>query len=205
MNFEPAHLTPIIATLSLVISIFTLWKVHLDRGTLKMTRSTSIFFGPDNVHAESSKIWLKMLLFSTSQRGQVIESMYVKLFRGESVQTFNIWAYEDKKDVIRGSGLYVGKEGVPFGHTFFPPKDGSIYAFIQGKYKLEVYASLLNRKKPLKVFATELVITDIQAVKLKDNRHGIYFDWGPESNQYHPYLQFKEFTAAELAERISGQ
>lgn len=194
-----------IAILSLLVSFFTLWKMYLERGKLKMTQPATIFFGPDSVeNIASSKVHLKTLLFSTSERGQVVEGMYVRLHRGESIQIFNIWAYEDKKDVVRGSGLYVGKQGVAYSHTFFPPKDGSTYEFLPGKYRLEVYASVLNKPQPIKTFSVDLTISESQAEKLKDGRHGLYFDWGPESNQYHPHLHFKEYTAAELARKLTG-
>jgi hypothetical protein len=166
-----------------------------------MTRPTTIFFGPDGKDGGDPKVYLRTLLFSTSQRGQVIESMHVRLYRGESVQTFNIWVYGERKELVRGSGLYVGKEGVSYNHHFLMPKDGTSYEFLSGKYKLEVYASLLNRTS-VKMFTIELDVNENQAAKLKEGRHGLYFDWGPESNKYHPYLRFEEFTIAELAQKL---
>jgi hypothetical protein len=128
--------------------------------------------------------------------------MHVKLYRGESVQIFNIWVYGDRKgELVRGSGLYVGKEGVSYNHHFLVPKDGSKYEFLHGQYRLEVYASLLN-KQPVKMFTVELAVTENQAAKIKEGRHGLYFDWGPESNKYHPYLRYEEFTPAELAWKL---
>jgi hypothetical protein len=190
-----------IAIISLVLSIVTLWLTYLYRGTVKMTRPTTIFFGPDGKDGGDPKVYLRTLLFSTSQRGQVIESMHVRLYRGESVQTFNIWVYGERKELVRGSGLYVGKEGVSYNHHFLMPKDGTSYEFLSGKYRLEVYASLLN-KKPVKMFTVELDVNENQAEKLKEGRHGLYFDWGPESTKYHPHLRFEEFTIAELAQKL---
>jgi hypothetical protein len=190
----------VIAVLSLVVSLFTLWKTYLDRGTLRMTQPTTIFFGPDE--KGSSKVYLRTLLFSTSQKGQVIESMHVKLYRGESVQTFNIWVHGERVEIVRGSGLYVGKEGVAHNHHFLMPKDGSTYEFLPGKYKLEVYASILNTKTPKKMFSVELEINDSNGEKLKDTRNGMYFDWGPESNKYHPYLHTRDFTGEDFAKKL---
>lgn len=190
-----------IAIISLVISIITLWLTYLHRGTMKMTRPTTIFFGPDGKDGTDPKVYLRTLLFSTSQKGQIIESMHVRLYRGETVQTFNIWVYGERKELVRGSGLYVGKEGVSYNHHFLMPKDGTTYEFLAGRYKLEVYASLLN-KKPVKMFWVELEVNDNQASKIKEGRHGLYFDWGPESAKYHSFLRFEEFTAAELAKKL---
>jgi hypothetical protein len=69
------------------------------RGTVRMTAPTVIFFGPDGGPSEdrklSAKVFLRTLLYSTSKRGRIVESMYVRLRRGESAQTFNIWVYGD--------------------------------------------------------------------------------------------------------------
>lgn len=194
--------TIVIAVLSFLISVFTLWKSYLDKGSLRMTQPTTIFFGPDGKDmkdVKTPKIYLRTLLFSTSQKGQVLESMHVKLHRGESVQTFNIWIYGDRKgELVRGSGLYVGKEGVAYNHHFLLPKEGSTYEFVPGKYRLEVYASILNKKMPLKMFSVMLEVSDNQATKLKEGRNGLYFDWGPESNSYHPHLHQSELTSTEM-------
>ena len=73
-----------------------------------------------------------------------------------------------------------------------PPKDGTAYEFLQGKYRLEVYASILNKNVPLKMFSVDLEVNENQAAKLKEGDYGLFFDWGPESSQYHPYLHLPE-------------
>jgi hypothetical protein len=176
-----------IAILALLVSLFTLWLTYLHRGTVQMTRPTTIFFGPDGNDEGEPKVYLRTLLFSTSHRGQVIESMHVRLYRAESLQTFNIWVYGNS-ELFRGSGLHVPKEGISYNHHFLLPKDGVTYQFLPGNYRLELYASLLN-KTPIKLFTVELEVNDNQATKIGERRHGLYFDWGPESNRYHPYLK----------------
>lgn len=185
-----------IATVSLVISLATLWLTYLHRGTVKMTQPTVIFFGPDD--KDNPKVYLRTLLFSTSQKGQVIESMHVKLYRGESVQTFNIWVHGERVEIVRGSGLYVGKEGVAHNHHFLMPKDGSTYEFLAGKYRLEVYASILNQKSSKKLFSVELEVSEGNGAKLKNGLNGLYFDWGPESNRYHSNLQESGLTKKHI-------
>ena len=157
-----------------------------------MTQPTTIFFGFEGNIQKSPKIYLRALLFSTSQSGRVIESMHIRLYRGESSQTFNIWVYGENKELVRGSGLYVGKVGVAYSHHFLPPKDGTTYEFVQGKYRLEVFASILNQKSPRKMFSVDLEVNENQAAKLKEGDYGLYFDWGPESSKYHPYLHLPE-------------
>ena len=56
-----------------------------------MTQPTTIYFGADASASPSPKVYFRTLLYTTAKRGKIIESMFVKLRRGESIQTFNIW------------------------------------------------------------------------------------------------------------------
>jgi hypothetical protein len=87
---------PVSTTISLFAlstSAITAWLTLVRRGTVKMTQPTIIFFGPDSGRSHEPplpKVFLRALLFATSKRGRVIESMYVALSRNESRQNFNI-------------------------------------------------------------------------------------------------------------------
>jgi hypothetical protein len=102
------YLTVGVSLLALFISGVTLWLSHIRRGSLKMTRPTVVFFGPDGGEQGISKIFLRTLLYSTAKRGVVLENLYVRLRRGETQQNFNIWVYGEK-DLARGSGLFIGQ------------------------------------------------------------------------------------------------
>ena len=108
--------------------------------------------------------------------------MFVRLRRGESSQTFNIWVYGDST-LARGSGVFVGENGVVCNHHFLLPADGTSYDFRTGKYTLEVYASLVGSEGLLKLFTTDLEITNELGERLKDPDNGIYFDWGCDSHR----------------------
>jgi hypothetical protein len=86
-----------ISTLALCVSGLTAWLTLLQRGTVRMTQPTVIYFGPDaprhNGGKPSPKIYLRALLFATSKRGRVIESMHASLQRNESKQNFNVWVH----------------------------------------------------------------------------------------------------------------
>ena len=85
-----------------------------------MSRPTVIYFGPHYWHPQPGappKVYLRTLLFSTSKRGRVVESMHIVIARNEARQTFNIWVYGDEK-LVRGSGLFVGETGVAANHHF---------------------------------------------------------------------------------------
>src|ERR1700722_17943591 len=139
----------VISVLSLLVSITTAWLTLFRRGTVKMTQPTVIFLGPDsprsNLDSPLPKVFLRTLLFSTSKRGRIVESMHVALLRNETHQNFNIWVYGNEK-LVRGSGLFVGETGVAANHHFLTPRDGSGFRFTEGRYRLEVFAHLLGDK-----------------------------------------------------------
>lgn len=153
-----------------------------------MTQPTVVFFGPDGGGAGEPKVFLRTLLYSTSRRGHIVESMFVRVRRGESTQTFNIWVYGDGP-LARGSGVYVGHEGVACNHHFMVPRDGTRYEFLAGEYVVEVYASMVNGRRALLLYRFHLGVSSEVAAALKEAEAGVYFDWGPDSARYHAHVE----------------
>jgi len=181
---DPFSLT--ISTLALAVSGVTAWLTLFRRGTVKMTRPTIIHFGSDSSGSSeepSPKVYLRTLLFSTSKRGRVIESMYLALARNETHQNFNIWVHGDDK-LVRGSGLYVGERGVAANHHFLTPRDATSFRFTEGRYRINVYARILGDRQPTLLFTHTLEITREIAARLEEPDTGLYFDWGPDSSRY---------------------
>jgi hypothetical protein len=181
-----------ISVLSLAISSVTAWLTFFRRGTVKMTQPTVIFFGADTPRAHDGahlpKVYLRTLLFSTSKRGRIVESMHVALSRNETHQNFNVWVYGEREKLVRGSGLFVGETGIAANHHFLTPKDGNSFRFTEGHYKLDIFARLLGDKKPIMLFSQELDISREIAVALEEAGAGLYFDWGPDSSRYIPHI-----------------
>jgi hypothetical protein len=181
-----------ISILALAVSGLTAWLTLFRRGTVRMTQPTVIYFGPDGGHAGNDnpppKIYLRTLLFSTSKRGRVIESMHAALQRNESHQNFNVWVHGDDK-LVRGSGLFVGETGVAANHNFLTPKDDTSFRFIVGVYKLRIYAHLLGDRTPKLLFEQVLEISADVAAQLDKPQSGLYFDWGPDSRRYLTHVE----------------
>src|ERR1700677_2641089 len=181
---DPISIT--VSVLALSLSTVTAWLTLLRRGTVKMTRPTTIFFGPDTPRIPDEhglpKVYLKTLLFATAKRGRVIESLHVSLARNETIQNFNIWVFGDEK-LGRGSGLFVGETGVAANHHFLIPS-GATFRFTEGLYQLKVFARLLGDRKPILLFTQTLEISSQIAKQLEKNDTGLYFDWGPDSSRY---------------------
>jgi hypothetical protein len=202
---ELKDIAPIIgiglSIISLFISLWTLWLTRLKKGEVKLTKPNVVFFGPDGQSPKLKKIFIRTLMFSTSEKGNYIESMYANVFQNGKSQTFNIWVYGDK-DLLRGSGLYVDKKGIASNHHFLLPANELSYEYSHGKYKIEIFVQTINGK-PKKVLDLELVVTEEQSNIMKEKNLGLYFDWDTTSQKYYAHVRGKsedlEFLQSLLA------
>jgi hypothetical protein len=168
-----------------------------------MTRPSVIFFGKDGGGSKATKVFLRTLLYSTADKGQYIESMYIKLTRADKITTFNIWTYGETGKIKRGSGLFVGKQGVEADHHFLLPKQASL-DFKADDYILDVYVELVG-SKPKQIWKQRLTVPKEEAKALRPVHAGLYFDWQPEVQEYETYLEDKteEMYAKQMHEYLS--
>jgi hypothetical protein len=191
-----------ISVLALTISAVTLWLTQFRKGQIKATKPTQIFFGPDGGPERNPKIYVRTLLYSTSQKGLVVENMYVNLSRGQTNQSFSIWVHGETSKLVRGSGLFVNQNGVAAGHHFLVPPDASNFEFGAGEYRVEIYAKIVNQNSPRLLFSTNLNIDKQEAEALKDKETGVYFDWGPHTNRYHTLIEKRPERDPSLSEIV---
>ncbi|MGP8214846.1 MAG: hypothetical protein ACLQQ4_04720 [Bacteroidia bacterium] len=180
------YISIIIALIALLISSLTFWLTRIRKGTVKMTRPTIIFFGPDGGGEKHNKVFIRTLLYSTSDRGQYVQNMFIRLQRGESVQNFNVWVYDDK-GLVRGSGLFVNKNGIACNHHFLLPKDGSNYSFLSGDYILQVYVETVD-ESPMMIFEQKLHLPKEFQEEMTTKKAGTYFDWAPNNQNYYSHV-----------------
>lgn len=181
---EPSSIAIVTSGAALAVSLITMWVTLFRRGALKMTQPTTVMFGPDGEHHDGDpKVYLRCLLYSTAKRGHVIENMFVRLSRGEHRQSFPIWVLGNEK-LARGSGIFVGEQGVVANHHFLLPPDADKYVFRAGEYRVEVFARIVGANQAELMWSSSLAISDGHAVKLALSNNAIYFDWGPDSNRY---------------------
>ena len=184
-----------LSALALCVSAFTAWLTFFQHGELRMTQPTVIFLGPDGGRRDSQKprlkVFLRTLLYSTARGGQTVESMHVNLQRAESKQNFSIWVYGDDR-LARGSGLYVGADGVACNHHFLLPEDGADFRLVHGQYTVRVYAKRVRDREPRQLAQIALVISESQAVELEKDDAGVYFDWGPDQQAYHAHVEIRK-------------
>lgn len=183
-----------ISGFALAVSAGTAWLTVFRTGKLRMTQPTVFFFGPDGGREDSEqplpKVFLRTLLYSTARRGQTVESLYINVQRGESRQNFSIWVYGDDR-LARGSGLYVGFEGVSCNHHFLLPKNSSIFEWLDGQYTVKVFAKVVSDRKPRLLRKISMSITESQAKELRQDNAGIYFDWGPDQQAYQANIEIR--------------
>ena len=180
----------LISLSALAIAATTIWLTVLRPGKVRMTPPKVIYFGPDGGTKGPQKIYLRALLYSTAPSGIVIEHVWVKLRRGESQQNFPIWVYGDER-LCRGSGLFVGPSGVATAHHFLLPTDTAVFEFKPGRYSVEIHATLTGKTNAQLLHTAELVLSEAEAVAIKEPNTGVYFDWGPEARAYRAHIETK--------------
>src|SRR6185295_6452124 len=82
----------VLSALALSLSATTAWLTLFRRGQLKMTRPTMISFTHDG-EDETTKIVIRALLVSTSQRGCIVENMHAVVRHANTGVTLAFWGY----------------------------------------------------------------------------------------------------------------
>ncbi|MBI3641369.1 MAG: hypothetical protein HY222_03135 [Thaumarchaeota archaeon] len=171
-----------VAAGSFAISIVTLYLTYFQRGKLKMTRPTALFFARDGPDGQF-KIVVTALLYNTAKRGQVVESMLIKLIRDGSVTTFGEWIYWEGNKVHLG-GVKIGEEGRTLFDHFLLSDVTNSFNFTMGKYLLEIYALQVGIKAPTKLFHTKFIIDAEAAEAIKPEGLGFALLWNQDTQSY---------------------
>lgn len=164
-----------VSLVSLAISLGTFWLAFVNRGRLKMTKPTIVFFGFDTVPKPTPKVFFRTLLYSTATRGQVIEGMYAKIRHGNDERTFSFWGYGETAKLSPGSGLHVGRTGFAANHHFVLSVHENAYRFEPGSYEIDVIADVVGRRKPMKLATIKLSLSEELAAALQ-RQEGVLFE-----------------------------
>jgi hypothetical protein len=177
-------LSLVVAGTALAVSIGNLWLTQLRQGTVKMTRPSQIYLGPDGGVKGVQKVFLHTLLYSTANLGNHIEDLYVEVVYSQSSHIFPIWVHSEGTKLKRGSGLFVNRTGVSAAHHFLTSEDNYLFNLHAGDYTINVIAKLAGKKSTQMLHSTKVEISADEAAKLAGQQVGIYFDWGPKSQSY---------------------
>lgn len=180
MMVDPFSLA--VAMGSFAISIITLYLTYLQRGSLRLTRPTAIFFVRDGSDGKF-KIVVTALLYSTAKRGQVVESLFIKIIQNDSVTTFSEWIYWEGNRVHLG-GVKIGDEGRTLFDHFLLSDETNNFDFTIGGYSLEIYALKVGTKNPIKLFKTEFTIDAKTIEAVKPRGPGFALLLNPDTKSY---------------------
>lgn len=164
-----------ISVLSLAISLGTFWLAFIDRGRLKMTKPTIVFFGFDTVPKVTPKVFLRTLLYSTATRGQVVDGMYVRVRHADDERIFSFWSYGETEKLSPGSGLYVSRAGMAANHHFVLSVHEPTYQFRPGPYEIDVLADVVGRRESVKLATIKLMLSEEFAAAL-GRQEGVLFE-----------------------------
>jgi len=180
-----ADISPAVSVIALAISLFTLWFTILRRGTVRSTHPSFIAFRYDFVGKDvpQAKIFFRSLLFSTGKRGQVIESLFLRVSEGSRQAEFSFWGLGDK-DLIRGSGLFVPESGVATNHHFNPVDAETFFIFSHGSYSLELVAKLVGRERLVSLWNVRLEMPAGVFGPTIARETAVFYNWSPEQLCY---------------------
>ncbi len=179
------EISPIVSVIALLVSLFTAWFTIFRRGAVQSTHPSFVSFSYDFVGGEApwAKIFLRTLLFSTGKRGQVVESLFLRVREGSRVAEFSFWGYGDK-DLVRGSGLFIPESGVATNHHFNPSSRELDFRFSSGTYTLELMAKLVGRAKLAHLCTINLEMPNSQIASTIACETAVSFNWSVEQSCY---------------------
>ena len=180
-----ADVSPVVSVIALIVSLFTLWFTVLRRGTVQSTHPSFVAFRYDFVGKKvpQAKIFFRALLFSTGKRGQVVESLFLRVREGSRRAEFSFWGYGDK-ELVRGSGLFVPETGVATNHHFNPVDAETLFRFSEGTYSLELVAKLVGRERLVSLWNIQLNMPTAPFATNIAMETAVFYSWSPEQRCY---------------------
>jgi hypothetical protein len=176
------------ATLSFILSLFTLWITQFRHGELRMTQPTLLCLKREQPLG-TPKIFLRTLLHTTASKGRVIETMFLRVQQPSGTYVFDFWGHTDAGKLTLGSGLFVGQTGVASDHHFNPRRDAEHFIFTDGQYRIEVFAVTVGRSKPKRLKEMSFYVDGQQAAELiQITDLELFLFWNASTHSYEARL-----------------
>lgn len=181
-------LTLAVALIALALSAWNFWLTQLRRGRVLLTQPTIFFFGWDRQgDHHMPKIMFRSALFSSGNKGRILESMYVLVKTVDGQFEFPFWGYDDGKGMVRGSGLFVGPTGHVAYHHFNPLNDEHNFAYSGTNYDIEVWAKVFSQNGNILLGKYQFCLEDSNlATELAHGESGVLWSWSPQEQKYYP-------------------
>jgi hypothetical protein len=176
-----------VSIFALALSCVTLWLTEFRRGRLVLSQPTVFYFGWDKTEVDSlPNIMFRAALFSTAARGTVLESLYLRVVNDGNSWVLPSWRYGERSELVKGSGLYVGREGHSGDHHFNLISTDSDFYYGTGLYKIEVWYKRHAKKSTLLGQYEMMLSASNMSADLSDRQSGILWTWDPIALSFHP-------------------
>lgn len=175
------------AFLALAVSIATAWLAYFHRGAIRMAEPSMVVFAYDAAGSRTGsvpKVMIRCLLFSTGERGRIIEALFTRIRAEGSDYIFPVWGMDADSKLVRGGGLLVAKGGVVAWHHFVASNNGQDFNFKPGDYEVQVFARVHGRARPLKLWYHTFAVSQAVAPTSHDGSEQVWFDRLPEANGF---------------------
>ena len=183
-----------VALAALALSAWNFWVSQVRRGNAYLSRPTIFFFGWDRQKEDIPKIMFRSALFTSGNRGRIVESIHVFVKTIDGRFAFPFWGYDDGKGMVRGSGLYVGTTGHIAYHHFNPIHDDDRFSYSGESYEIEVWAKLFAKSDDVLLGRYEFHLNDkAMALSLAEHQIGILWNWSPSERKYYPEASQRPF------------
>jgi hypothetical protein len=132
-------------------------------------------------------MFLRFLLLSSAQKGNIVESLYATLGDGRNKTIFATWGYGDSQRLVRGSGLFVGREGISANHHFISQSD--VPQMIDcGTHMIRIYGAIVGQKKDQLLYSFDLNIGVDEARAINKGATEVLYDWDAYFRRYCPRI-----------------
>jgi hypothetical protein len=175
------------AVLALAVSIVTAWLTYFHRGAIRMAEPSMVVFAYDAAGSRPGfvpKVMVRCLLFSTGERGRIIEALFARTRMAGSEYTFSVWGMDADNKLVRGGGLLVPKGGVVAWHHFVASSNRPGVNFTPGEYEVQVFARVHGRSRPVELWSHTLTVSDAVAPTSHDGSEQVCFDHHPERDGF---------------------
>lgn len=189
-------ITMLLSVASFFLSGFALWIAQFNRGKLKMTQPTLLCLKRDLPSGEA-KIFLRTLLFTTGTKGRVIQSMFLRVHHRGGTYLFDFWGHTEGGKLTLGSGLFVGATGIACDHHF-NPRRGSDFQYIDGAYRIEVFAALVGQRQPTKLMEVGFTVEDWNAAQLSLADITLFLVWNADERGYDQNIEQPSTTSTRF-------
>ena len=195
MEDDRKQFSLVFSVAALVLSAWTFWFVHVRSGRLSASRPQSVFFGPDGGTKDKPKVFVSTFLYSSADKGCVIESLFMQLKIRQTTKNFTVWVYDQGAGLRRGSGLFVGRTGFAANHHFILPSDSDSFGWQAGEYQILLVAKVASQSSESVLWSEKLVVSSEHASRLSEGNVGVYFDWDPDRQEYDAHVNSKRHSS----------